>query len=74
MALPVKYLRWALKGAGRTFQTVDLHQQRENACGIFKLSDDAEAVQVILDKHQGAVEDRVGNLVEARWLKVILKF
>lgn len=31
----------------KNFQTADLHQQREKACGVFKLSGDSEAVHVI---------------------------
>ena len=62
----MKHLRWTLKDAGKTFQTVDLHQQREKACGTFKLSGESELVQVILGKCQEAVEDKVGNLGEPR--------
>ena len=45
---------------------MDLHQQKEKACGTFKLSGESELVQVILGKCQEAVEDKVGNLGEPR--------
>lgn len=44
----MKHLGWALKNAGGTLQIVD--QQREKACGTFKLSGESELVQVILGK------------------------
>lgn len=50
---------------------MDLHQQREKARGVFKLFGQFQVVQVTLSRRQEAVEDKVGNLVEPRWLKIV---
>lgn len=51
----IKCMRRAWKDVGRTLQTVDLHQQREKARGIFKLSGEFQVVQVTLGRCQEAI-------------------